>query len=624
ASLEGMAGMPWMMVSNSRFNLKKAELPSQTETQMFVNPQDPLVTKPELMSFMTATPITKGPTDERVKIVDWSNPTAEPNARGNFIYPENTPQFDQVHTFAIVKKTFDMYQDLLGRKVNWGFPNSKQLSVFPHAGYMMNAYYSRKDRAIKLFEFMRPDTGKIVKTCQSSDIVSHETGHATLDGIKPLLMENFGFGVAGFHEAFADTTAMLLAMQHDSILNTMLNMTKGDLKKENIVACLAEEFGDAIHKNDNDPKTDNMQYLRNAINFFKAKPYREMPYYDRLNNDTVLGLESHSYSRLYLGAAYDILVGMYEKAKKADTFDDQKMALMEARDTFAKTFARALDFSPAGELDFKDMALSMIKADIIDNKGANREILEKVFKDREILKDKDIEYFNQELGRLPQLELPSTINTTAEVLQFVNENKTKFHVPEDVDLKPYEAYINSKGEKHIVLTYDNYVLLQGEQFGRYQGQAVNVAGSVHLAFDQDGKLIANTVKKITPTVKEDVLYAIELMIKHMMAQQKKDEPKKPDEEKKPDESKKPDGENKTDDSKKPDETKKPDGGLTPMMYEELETLAMPELYSKKSEFGNFTELAKAPAISDPVDPTKRGAKALGNYFKKLQEQLQVN
>lgn len=586
--LDKLGAIPIIIGDDNRFNLQKAELPTVKETQMYVNPQDPLVTKPELWTFHTVKPFKPGPAGERVKIVDWSNKLAEANSRGNFIYPENTPQFDQVHTFGIVNRTFDMYQDLLGRKINWGFPLTKQLSVFPHAGYMMNAYYSRNDRAIKLFEFRRPDTGKMVKTCQSSDIVSHETGHATLDGIKPMFLENFGFGVAGYHEAFADTTAMLLAMQSDSLVNTMLKMTGGDLKKENIVACLAEEFGDAIHKNDRNPDNDNMQYLRNAINFFEQKPYRDMPYVDRENDDTVLGLESHSYSRLYLGANYDILVGLYEKMKKTDTFEDQKQALMQARDIFAKNCARALDFSPAGEVDFKDMALATLKADIIDNKGENRDIIQKVFIDRKILTPEDIVALDKEMTTLPELTLPSQLTTPADIAQFVNENKAALGIPQDVNLRPIEAYVNEKDEKHVVLGYDNHVVLAGPQFGRYQGQAVNVLGSLNLTFNKDNKLVAKTFKEITPQVKEDVLYAIELMIQYMMAQAEKNQP-----------------------PQDPDD------------MTGLHKFQMPELLiSKPSQLGNFTEVVKQPMLVDPVDPNKRGTKALGDYFKTLQAQMQ--
>lgn len=582
----------FLQAQNTRFNLQKPVLPSQSETQMFVNPQDPLVTKPELITFYTANPIKAGPEGERVKVVDYGKKLAEPNARGNFIFPENSNRYDAVNAFATVKRTFDMYQDLLGRSIQWGFPN-KQLTVTPHAGVMMNAYYSRKDMGIKLFEFQRPDTGKMVKTCQSADIVSHETGHATLDGIKPQLMGNYGFGVMGYHEAFADTTAMLLALQNDSLINRMLEMTGGDLKKENIVACLAEEFGDAIHKNDRNPETDNMQYLRNAINFFEQKPYKDMPYYDRKNNDTVLGLECHSYSRLYLGAAYDILVGIYDKVKKSDSTDDQKFALMQARDTFAKDFARSLDFSPSGELSFKDMALAMIKADVIDKKGENRDIIEKVFIERKILQPEDITKLNEEMANLPDLELPETAKTATDILNFVNENRETLNIPKDLKLNPEEAFINSNGEKGILLTFDNYKVLNGPQFGPYQGQMVNIGGSVNLMFDQDNKLINNTVKLIDNETKKEVLYALELMIVNMMAQK----PKAP-----------PEPAPQTPDSSKDNEEPK-------------QLSAMPELLSKQSEAGNFTEIIRQPIIIDQIKPEERGSKALGDYFTKLKAQL---
>lgn len=578
--LDKLGTMPLTIGEPVKFNLTKPILPSTVETQMFVNPQDPLVTKPELMTFHTQKPITKGPEGERVKIVDYSSKLAEPNNRGNYIFPENSSQFDQVQSFAIVKQTFDMFQNLLGRSLDWGF-NSKKLSVYPHAGNMMNAYYSRNDRAIKLFEFVRPDTGKVVKTCQSADIVAHETGHATLDGIKPKYLENFGFGVAGFHEALADTSAMLLGLQNDGLINRMLEMTKGDLRKDNIIACMAEEFGDAIHKNDRNPKTDNMQYLRNAINYFVQKPLKEMPYYDRANNDTVLGLESHSYSRLFLGANYDIFTGIYDKVKKAETPDAQKYAVMTARDTFAKIFARSLEFAPAGETSFKDNAIAMIKADIIDNKGANREIMEKVFTERKILTADDIAKVDAEMKSLPELTLPETVKSSSQVMQFIADNRDALGIPEGLNIRPLEAFINNKGEKHIICATDNPVILEGMKFGRYQGQSVNVMGTFSIAFDQDNKLINKTFKEITPEVQDDVLYAIELMIKHMMRA-------------------------------------KEEQGKTGDINKDLTQLAVPELLSVKSELGEYTEIKKAPVIVDPIDDSKRGPKALGEYFKKLQ------
>ena len=387
----------------------------------------------------------------------------------------------------------------------------------------------------------------------------------------------------------------------------MLKMTKGDLTKENIVSCLAEEFGDAIHKNDHNPKTDNMQYLRNAINFFKQKPFKEMPYIDKKNNDTVLGLEPHSYSRLYLGACYDVLAGLYSKFKKSDNFDDQKLALIRARDVFAKDFARALDFSPVGEISFKDMALAMIKADIIDNGGANRDVIEKVFIDRKILTPGVIKNLDTRMASLPDLDLPSTITSPADLQKFIDENKGKLHIPSFVDLKLVEAYLNDKGEKHVNFIYDNYIILKGPQFGPYAGQAANIMGSVCLTFNKDGKLIDCTTKKITPKVKENVLYSLEFIIKAIMQQQA---------------AKRTGGSNSSPD--KFSSYISGDSSLSTMMVGEDSMLSLPTLYSKKSELGDITVLAKQAVISDPIDYTKRGAKALGEYFTKLKKHLETN
>ena len=120
---------------------------------------------------------------------------------------------------------------------------------------------------------------------------------------------------------------------------------------------------------------------------------------------------------------------------------------------------------------------------------------------------------------------------------------------------------------------------------------VNIGGSVNLMFDQDNKLINNTVKLIDSETKKEVLYALELMIVNMMAQQPKaPAPQTPD-----------DG---TDDNP------------------ELKQLSdMPELLSTKSKAGNFTEIIRQPIIIDQIKPEERGSKALGEYFNKLKTQL---
>jgi len=85
-----------------------------------------------------------------------------------------------------------------------------------HAGYWENAYYDRESGALHFFYFEGPN-GKPVYTCLSHDIVTHELGHAILDGLKPYYNEVSSPDTAGFHEYFGDAVAMTAGLTHREI-----------------------------------------------------------------------------------------------------------------------------------------------------------------------------------------------------------------------------------------------------------------------------------------------------------------------------------------------------------------------------------------------------------------------
>ena len=51
-----------------------------------------------------------GPRDARIASADPGISPVEPNAFGDFVTMPDTPQFDAVHTFAVVRQTLTMYQ----------------------------------------------------------------------------------------------------------------------------------------------------------------------------------------------------------------------------------------------------------------------------------------------------------------------------------------------------------------------------------------------------------------------------------------------------------------------------------------------------------------------------------
>lgn len=133
-----------------------------------------------------------GPRDARIVNGAPGLPPVSPNAFGDFIQTPGTDAFDAAHTFAVVRQTLTMCERVRGTPVPWQWnstSNTDPLSVFPHGlPGTMNAFYSRDQKALKFGDFIKPGdppTSPKIFTCRSLDIVSHETGHAILDGLKP-------------------------------------------------------------------------------------------------------------------------------------------------------------------------------------------------------------------------------------------------------------------------------------------------------------------------------------------------------------------------------------------------------------------------------------------------------
>lgn len=142
----------------------------------------------------------------------------------------------------------------IGNCINYIQKNSKtpirkwsatsSLQIVPQAGNDLNAYYDRSS----LKFFYHKSRGTIMFTSDSSDVVSHELGHAILDAIRPDFWSVQSLEVWSFHEAFSDIVALVSVMQYDSIINKSLLETNNDLYKSNSITKLAEEFGILVYK----------------------------------------------------------------------------------------------------------------------------------------------------------------------------------------------------------------------------------------------------------------------------------------------------------------------------------------------------------------------------------------
>jgi hypothetical protein len=171
-------------------------------------------------------------------------------------------------------------------------------------------------------------------------------------------------------------------LSEDFIISHVIRQTKGDLTNNNVVSRIAEEMGNVIYNVTRGKGNRKPGALRHAINNFKYKQPERLPYNPP---DDQLGGECHSFGRLFLGAWYDILVGIYNKEKR---FKKPEEALKIARDVAGKYIVEASIRAPAHTRFYDSVARAMIAYDKRANDSKYVEILQSVFKKRKILRPK--------------------------------------------------------------------------------------------------------------------------------------------------------------------------------------------------------------------------------------------
>jgi hypothetical protein len=222
-----------------------------------------------------------GPVGEYVEVVDYDP------ASGCFYHPvdlshprmlaqnglppsESNPQFHQQMAYAVSMATIDVFEHALGRRALWAPHFTRdddgnvapvpieetyvpRLRIYPHAMRDANAYYDPDHHALLFGYFPSRDKpggrtmpGGTVFSCQSFDIIAHETTHALLHGLHRYYMKASNPDVLAFHEAFADVVAMFQHFSHPEVVEHQVAHTRGDLSRENLLGKLAWQFGEAL------------------------------------------------------------------------------------------------------------------------------------------------------------------------------------------------------------------------------------------------------------------------------------------------------------------------------------------------------------------------------------------
>lgn len=323
--------------------------------------QDPSVQAIGIRTSYLPDTVSQGPQDNFVRIQKM--PGVTPDANGDLLYDhQKTPaEFDAVHTFAVVRQVVTMYQRALQRmglpdKIQWQWGKAP-INVYPHAGNTPNAYYSRREQAMRFFHFDSPKTKEKIYTCRSFDIVSHETGHAVLDGLKPGYLSSWHPQTGGLHEAFGDLTAIFTMLSQLDQCEAIIAESKADLHDKGFLSSMAEQFGEALGRSAG---------LRNADNNLKLSD---------------VSTEVHDISQVFTGAIYNVLADMFQDSMKL-THEDPAHTLFKVGDHLNSVLIGAILKSPKQNVTYKDVAEQMIA---LEDNPKWKDFIRQRFTEREVL-----------------------------------------------------------------------------------------------------------------------------------------------------------------------------------------------------------------------------------------------
>lgn len=428
-------------------------------------PQDPSVSSPVKTS-LPADGITQGPDNARIDTIA----DVKQDKDGNFIFTPDQVEFMPVQTFAVTFKTINAMEKYLGKKIQWSFPK-EQIAVYPDKGKMMNAFYNKKDGSLNFFHFTDKKTGETVHTGKSFDTVSHEAGHALLDGMKPSLL-GWNIETEAFHESFSDITSMLSALNDENNIKMFLSQTEKGFKTRNCISETGEQFANAAL---------GKTCIRSAVNEHNYKNPYTLPMFPTGKEDELTG-EAHNFCQVFTGAFYDIMEKIY--ALNISSGMSPQKALTEMRDTCGRLLMKGTELCPPSNATYKDIAKCMIEADRVAEKGRYKNILSQVFENRWILSRN--EQGDELIRNYINLDRINPENPES-IRDFVESNREKLRFDEDVKLRPPELSRNINGSYTAEIMGYSEVVLKGAEFGIFEGASVEIDQGVTFSFDKSGK-----------------------------------------------------------------------------------------------------------------------------------------
>jgi hypothetical protein len=280
------------------------------------------------------------------------------------LYERGTPGFLFWQCREAVLWAIEVWEGLDGKLSAWGTSSPKRLSLLQNAGNALNAGYSQE--ALEFYEFTTGD--KTTFSGASTDVVSHEVGHALLDVIRPDLWTTSLPETNAFHEAFGDCMAVLTALSDRETRKAVLKVTP-DLGKANFVDAVMEDLADGTKRHLG--ASFDASSPRRALNKFKWQLPTTLP---TSGKPSALTSEMHSFGRIFSGCFYDLIRNIF-----ASYSTHNQANLWKAAQTAGRLLISGARQAPETPRFFQSVGRAMVLADETTNNSAHGDAIRDAF-----------------------------------------------------------------------------------------------------------------------------------------------------------------------------------------------------------------------------------------------------
>ncbi|UWQ74356.1 hypothetical protein [Leisingera sp. M658] len=338
--------------------------------------------------------IVPGPSGPGMYLPPWHGEVQEPPAPdedGHFTHVlPSDPGFEAAHLFAAAHFTLDVWEAYFGHPIPWHFARDYdrlELSLLPsldnaHIGWGFLETGGTWEHG-----------GEYRAYSLNFDVVAHEIGHAIIYSVAGMPVSDDVPGeYFGFHESAADMVALIASLHFGSVVEELLENTRGNLYTFNQLNRFAELAGSAQIR-----MAANTRTLQEFVSGWSSEHALSEPltgamfdilvdiFHERLLVHDLITPEMEDLSDQLEETPYysDVMQALFDARYALDP-EGFRISLLEARDFLGAYLAEAWSMLDAENLTYAAVEKALLIVDQETTGGAFHSIIEGNFRMRGI------------------------------------------------------------------------------------------------------------------------------------------------------------------------------------------------------------------------------------------------